>query len=107
MPTVDIVTGVAPNAAKVFVPLWLELLAVIVGGVSGGMSASSHKLDIVGAAGIAIITGLGGGLVRDMALQVGDVYILENDFAIPLTIVSGLVAYYFSSVFETVRKLDP
>ena len=100
MPTIDIVAGAAPDAAKVFVPLWLELLAVIVGGVSGGMAASSHKLDIVGAVGIAIVTGLGGGLVRDMALQVGDVYILENNFAIPLTIASGLVAYYFIGIFS-------
>lgn len=93
-------TAAHPDAVRVSIPLWLELMSVIVGGITGGIAASERKLDFVGAVTLAIICGLGGGLIRDVAMQVGDVYMLSSDVVLLSTAAAGLIAYYFSGVFK-------
>ncbi|MDU5892849.1 MAG: TRIC cation channel family protein, partial [Atopobium minutum] len=56
------------------IPIWLDLSAVIVGALAGVWAAQERKLDLVGYIGLSFLCGLGGGLVRDMAMQVGSVY---------------------------------
>ena len=61
--------------AMVAIPFWLEMFAVVAASISGVLVAREHKLDLVGAVALAVVCGLGGGLLRDMTLQVGNVYI--------------------------------
>ena len=63
--------------AMVAIPFWLEMFAVVAASISGVLVAREHKLDLVGAVALAVVCGLGGGLLRDMTLQVGNVYILN------------------------------
>ena len=97
-------TTVAPEAARVSIPFWLELLSVMVGGLTGGLRAAERKLDFVGATGLALVCGLGGGLIRDVSMQVGDVYMLSSDIVFLSTIAAGLLGYYFSGVFLSLEK---
>ena len=66
--------------AMVAIPFWLEMFAVVAASISGVLVAREHKLDLVGAVALAVVCGLGGGLLRDMTLQVGNVYNLNHIF---------------------------
>jgi len=56
------------------IPLWADLLAVGLGGVQGALFASGfrgqRRLDLLGVALIGILMGMGGGLIRDLLLNV-------------------------------------
>lgn len=49
----------------------LDLLGVVVMGVTGGALAGRLHFDAVGYAVIGIVSGLGGGIVRDLILDQG------------------------------------
>ena len=86
-------------------PAWLDLASVAVGGISGALVAKERKLDPIGFIGLSMLCGLGGGLVRDMAMQVGSVYMLDSPYAIPATVVIGLAVIFFGRLFEKVPNL--
>lgn len=92
---IDLPTSPIPTAAAVPVPLWLDLAAVVVGSLSGLLYARERHLDLVGYIGMAILCGLGGGLVRDTIMQVGDVYMLRSRWAIIVSISTGVVGFLF------------
>ena len=97
----------SPTVAEAAVPLWLDLAAVVVGSFSGIFYARERKLDVVGYVGLAIICGLGGGLVRDTIMQVGDVYLLESHQAIILCIIAGIVGFLFpASITAHPRSME-
>ncbi|MDE8685610.1 TRIC cation channel family protein, partial [Adlercreutzia rubneri] len=50
-------------------PFWFEFAATVTGGLSGGMSAVRARYDIFGTVAIACITGMGGGIIRDILLK--------------------------------------
>ena len=85
-----IVTAHASDA-MVAIPFWLEMFAVVAASISGVLVAREHKLDLVGAVALAVVCGLGGGLLRDMTLQVGNVYKPEK--LIPLLDIISVGIY--------------
>ena len=76
-------------------PTWLDLSAVIVGALAGVFTARQRKLDLVGYVGLAMICGLGGGLIRDTILQKGSVYMMDSPYAIPMAVLTGLIGFFF------------
>jgi uncharacterized membrane protein YeiH len=56
------------GAAVLEPPLWIELPAVIAGALAGGLFAQRRGLDVIGVLALALVSGLGGGLVRDVLL---------------------------------------
>ena len=80
-PVPDFFEYLSPNVA-VSLPAWLDLASVAVGGLTGALVARERKLDPIGFIGLSMLCGLGGGLVRDMAMQCGSVYMLDNPYAI-------------------------
>ncbi|MBS4752540.1 trimeric intracellular cation channel family protein [Nocardioides sp. zg-ZUI104] len=48
--------------------LTLDLLGIVVFAVSGGLLAVRNQLDIVGVVVLAMVTGLGGGVIRDVII---------------------------------------
>lgn len=48
--------------------LILDLLAILVFGISGGLTAVRMRLDVVGVVALAMVTGLGGGWIRDVLI---------------------------------------
>ena len=84
-----------PDELAVAIPLWLDLAAVVVGSFSGLLYAQRRSLDLVGHIGLAIICGLGGGLIRDTIMQVGDVYMLNSPWAIWLCVATACAGFLF------------
>ena len=103
--TQSIVTSLPVYSQPVAIPFWLEMLAVIAASVSGVLAAREHKLDLVGAVSLAVVCGLGGGLLRDMTLQVGDVYILKQPLALPISIATAGVIYIFPALVDRPERL--
>lgn len=93
--------------AMVAIPFWLEMFAVVAASISGVLVAREHKLDLVGAVALAVVCGLGGGLLRDMTLQVGNVYILNQPMALPLSIATAAIIYIFPAIVDKPDKLIP
>lgn len=103
MPPVPLTVHVDPAVAaahQVAFPVGFELVPIVVAAVYGVLAAREHKLDIVGAVFLASTCALGGGLLRDIIMQVGDVYILNQPLAIPLSVGTALTAFMFPQVFE-------
>lgn len=97
----------ANSALTVQIPVWLEMVAVIAASISGVLTARKHKLDLIGAIALAVVCGLGGGLLRDMTLQVGNVYILRQPLALPVSIATAAIIYIFPEVVDKPEKLIP
>jgi uncharacterized membrane protein YeiH len=55
-------------AAIVKPPLWIELPAVIAGALAGALFAQKRGLDLIGILALGLVTGLGGGILRDVLL---------------------------------------
>lgn len=104
------VTQSALNASTVAsqtvaIPIAFEMLAVIVASASGVLTARQNKLDLVGAIGLAVIVALGGGLIRDVILQEGDVYILQQPLALPVSIATAAAVFVFPIMVEKPDRL--
>ncbi|MGH7724275.1 MAG: trimeric intracellular cation channel family protein [Candidatus Eiseniibacteriota bacterium] len=59
------------DTSSVALPALVDLGAVFVSALSGALFAQSKRMDLAGLAGLAIVTGLGGGMIRDVLLQRG------------------------------------
>lgn len=87
--------------------LTLDLLGVAVFAVSGGLLAVRQRLDIVGVLVLAVVTGLGGGVIRDVVI--GDVPPpgLADWRYLVTALVAGLIAFWFHPAIErTVRLVN-
>ena len=106
LPAIAALTTTA-NATEdpVAIPLWIELVAIVVASVSGVLTARERKLDLVGAVSLAVLCSLGGGALRDMLLQVGDVYILSQPAALPAAIITAAVVFIIPSLVAKQDRL--
>lgn len=60
------------NSSAALVPLWLDLACVGVGAFQGALYAIvNQRFDLIGVSIVALVTGLGGGTVRDLLLANG------------------------------------
>ena len=74
------------------VPLWLDLLCVGIGALQGALFAVFYKrFDLVGVIAVALITGLGGGVLRDVLLGAGRPSGMQNNY-IGTAIIGALLA---------------
>jgi uncharacterized membrane protein YeiH len=55
-------------AAVVNPPAWIEVPAIVAGALAGALFAQRRGLDLTGILAIAIVSGLGGGITRDVLL---------------------------------------
>mgnify|MGYP001632050380 CR=1 FL=1 len=103
--TQSAVSASAAAGQTVAIPIAFEMLAVVVASAGGVLSAREHKLDLIGAIGLAVMVSLGGGLIRDVILQVGDVYILRQPLALPVSIATAAAVFMFPVVVEKPDRL--
>jgi uncharacterized membrane protein YeiH len=72
-------------------PIWLDLACVGVGAFQGALFAIFRKrFDLVGVIAVAILTGLGGGILRDLLLGIGRPAAMEDKYI--LTAIGGAIA---------------
>ena len=86
---------IAAAVPVVQTPLWLDLLTVALAGVTGSLMGVSLRFDIVGVTALAFLTGLGGGIIRDLLLGQVPVAIRGNDFVITAVAAAG-VGFFFA-----------
>lgn len=99
------VTTTAVNAARVgsvtVPPAW-DLLATFAGSLSGGLVAVRRKFDIMGVLTLAVVCGLGGGIIRDVLLQKVGIAALSDNRYLLVAVAAALVAFFFATM---VRRL--
>ncbi|TQL47848.1 putative membrane protein YeiH [Homoserinimonas aerilata] len=86
------------------IPLWADIVAVAVGSVQGGLFAAGfrdRKLDLLGIAIIGTGTGLGGGLLRDLMLNVPPVAFQTNWYLL-VAVLAALLGMLLNRLFTRV-----
>lgn len=73
---------------------WLDLSGVFFNAILGGVLARGHRLDPIGFAVLAILSGLGGGIIRDTLLQAGPPVALTDMAYIGTALVGATVAWF-------------
>lgn len=108
----SIVASVLPSGATtttpvtdvpLFLPVGFEVAAIFAGAVAGGMVGVRQRFDILGVSTLAIVGGLGGGMIRDVLLQKYGIFALESPTALVTALIGALVAAFFFSVAERLR----
>lgn len=72
---------------------FVDVMGVVANGLLGGAVARSRRFDIVGFATLAIISGLGGGMIRDVLLDSGFPVALTDPAYLLGALVAAFVAY--------------
>lgn len=71
----------------------LDLVGVFINGILGGMLARKLRYDMVGFIVLAVLSALGGGMLRDTLLQAGKPVALTNPAYLGCAIAGGVVAF--------------
>ena len=78
------------------VPVPVEVTAVVIGALSGALHAVNRKTDVVGTFALALSTGVGGGILRDILIGVTPPVALSNPRYLPVVAVAALLAMLFA-----------
>lgn len=60
----------------------IDYLGVLMGVLAGALFAIERKLDIVGVVSLGLVTGYGGGVIRDLLLQDQGIFFMEHPIAV-------------------------
>jgi uncharacterized membrane protein YeiH len=71
----------------------LDLLGVFANGLLGGAIARTQNMDLFGFAAMGLVSGLGGGIIRDVLLEHGTPAALVNPAYIPTALAGAAVAF--------------
>ncbi len=82
---------------------WIVLVAVIVSSASGVLKAGFRQFDLFGVIVIAIVTGLGGGSLRDMLLDQAVFWIRDEIFFIA-SLASAIVIFIIARLVVISNK---
>lgn len=72
---------------------WLDLSGVFFNAILGGVVAREHRLDPIGFAVLAVLSGLGGGIIRDTLLQAGPPVALVDNSYVLTALVGAAIAF--------------
>jgi uncharacterized membrane protein YeiH len=86
------------------VPIAVELSAVVFGAVSGATHAVSRKADVVGTFSLAMSTGVGGGMLRDILIGVSPPVALSNGRYLPVVAAAAVGAMLFASALARLER---
>ena len=94
-------------AAAFTVPEWADLLAIGIGAIQGSMFAAQfrdRRLDLLGVVIIGIATGYGGGLLRDILLNVTPAALLSNWY-LPVAAGAAMAGMLLERVFSRIGSV--
>ena len=81
--------------------LWsIDYFSVIAGVLTGALFACDRKLDIIGTVVCGLITGYGGGVLRDTLMQGTGVYFTSHPDLIVTCILICAFVFYFRGIFK-------
>ncbi|MEO3429309.1 trimeric intracellular cation channel family protein [Pelagibius sp. CAU 1746] len=84
--------------------LTVDILSVVVFAVSGALTASRKSLDVVGFMWLAVLTGVGGGTVRDLLLDV-PVFWMVAPHHIVACLVTAVAVHFSAHLVESRYRL--
>lgn len=86
--------------------LVVDIFGIFVGSATGALVGLRYRYDIMGLWFLALVTGLGGGIIRDVMLPLGPPLALTNPFYLPTVIVAaGAVALWGSHINQLRRTI--
>ena len=77
-----------------------DILAAVVFAVSGALVASRKGMDVMGFMWLAVITGVGGGTVRDLILGV-PVFWVQNPVYVSVCLVTAVAMHFVAPLVES------
>ncbi|MDC9727662.1 MAG: trimeric intracellular cation channel family protein, partial [Candidatus Thioglobus sp.] len=83
---------------------WLSLIAVVVSSASGVLKSGFRHFDLFGVIIIAITTGLGGGSLRDMLLDL-DVFWIQDQIFFIVSLSSAIIIFIGARFISISPKL--
>jgi len=83
-------------------PLWMELTAVVAGALAGAAFGATRGLDAVGIAALAVVGGLGGGVLRDVLLRTIPLALTTPAYLYTAA-AAALVGMFFGSLVDRLR----
>ncbi|MGY1821981.1 trimeric intracellular cation channel family protein [Geodermatophilus sp. SYSU D00079] len=86
----------AAAAEALRVPAPVDLAAIVVGALTGGLLAAREGFAVSGVLLLAVCGGLGGGLIRDVLLAQGPPVALTNPAYLHTVAITAMVTFYFS-----------
>ena len=87
------------------VPAAVDLAAIVVGALTGGLLAAREGFAVSGVLLLAVSGGLGGGLIRDVLLAQGAPVALTNRAYLPAVAITAMVTFYFSGWLSRLTAL--
>jgi uncharacterized membrane protein YeiH len=93
-----------PMDHAVTLPLYLDLIAVFLGGLTGSLHAVRKGFAVTGLVALAIGAGLGGGILRDILLQNGPPVALTQPAYLPTVLVAAGIGFFFGSLVRRFQK---
>jgi uncharacterized membrane protein YeiH len=94
----------AARAGAVTVPPAWDLLATFAGALSGGLAAVKRKFDITGVVTLAIVVGMGGGIIRDVLLQKLGIAAFSDNRYLLTALVAATIAFFFAGGVKKLSK---
>ena len=77
-----------------------DLLGVFFFAVSGSLLAVRRRFDVVGSLMLGTCVGLGGGILRDVILDVGEPRAFDSPIYLVPPVVAAVVVYFFGHVVQ-------
>ena len=97
------ITTTAPaSSSAIVMPVYIDLTAAFAGGLVGGLTAVEKHFDVTGVVTLAVVGGLGGGILRDVLLQNRGIWALSSSEPLLACLTAALVAAFF---YELANKL--
>lgn len=83
------------------VPVGIDYFSVMVGALTGALFACDRKLDVIGTVVAGLLTGYGGGIIRDLLMQDYGVYFMSDTNLILLCVGICVFVFYFRGMFKS------
>jgi uncharacterized membrane protein YeiH len=87
------------------VPAAVDLAAIVIGALTGGLLAAREGFAVSGVLLLAVSGGLGGGLIRDVLLAEGPPVALTNPAYLPTVAITAAVTFFFSGWLSRLTAL--
>lgn len=84
---------------------FFDLLGTVAFALSGGIVAVRKNMDIFGVLVFAVITAIGGGIIRDVLLGIFPPFCFTNEIYIILGIISGFVVFVMYSKIDKIMNI--
>lgn len=85
--------------------LLLDFVGVFAFALSGGLAGVRRHFDIFGILTLAVMTALGGGIVRDVMMGITPPRNITNVPLVSAALTAGLLTFFFEGTLERVRRL--